>query len=147
MDMNAFLGEEEAVDDYMMATRLQNRMNPNFAQYWPKGFVPVASPGDGSRLLVNCVQGFANAFGARLLPGPRGGSSLVWRASMGQYFETMLDWLDTGAISVDREGVVRLNMAAAARVASTMNPDCDAWDDAMPPAHVTRDWDSPSEGN
>ena len=67
--------------------------------------------------------------------------------SLGQYFETMLDWLDTGAMSVDPLGVVRLNDILATQVASTMNPDCDAWSDSMPPAHETRDWVVPKEGN
>ena len=142
--MNAFLSEEEAIDDYIMAARLQSD-EPDFEQYWPEGFLPVASPGEGSRLLVNCVKDSPTHGALYMLDHGVGLSRMT--ASLGQYFETMLDWLDTGAISVDREGVVRLNMAAAARVASTMNPDCDAWDDAMPPAHVTRDWDSPSEGN
>ena len=70
---NAFLGEEEAVDDYMMATRLQND-EPEFAQYWPKGFVPIASPGDGSRLLINCVTD-SPTFGAVYFLGSRCGIS------------------------------------------------------------------------
>lgn len=135
--VNAFLSEDEAIDDYITAQRLQAD-EPDFAEYWPEGFVPVASPGEGSRLLVNCVKD-SPTHGALYTLDHGVGLSRMSR-SLGQYFETILDWLDTGALNVDAHGFVKLDLEAASRIAATMNPGCDAWDDAMPPAHETRDW-------
>ena len=71
----------------------------------------------------------------------------LWTISLGQYFETILDWVDTNSLRINRDGVVELNLDASMKVAHTMNPGCDAWDDAMPPAHETRDWVGRREGN
>ena len=142
--MNAFLSEEEAIDDYVMASRLQAD-EPEFGQYWPRGFVPVASPGEGSRLLVNCVKGSPTHGALYMLDHGVGLSRMT--ISLGQYFETILDWVDTNSLRINRDGVVELNLDASMKVAHTMNPGCDAWDGAMPPAHETRDWVGRREGN
>jgi len=131
-----FHSEEEAVADYRIALSMQNEAD--FASYWPAGFFPVATPGDGSRLLVNGIAGSPTQGAVYELIH---GDGLYRRASsLARYFETALAWLERGATRVTFNGQVEPDFARAKTIARELNPGCDGWDDSLPPAHESKDW-------
>lgn len=131
-----FYSENEAIDDYRVSVDLQSQ--EGFGEYWPLGFVAVGTPGDGSRLLVNCIPGSPTHGSVyELLHG----DGLYRRAeSLSRYFETVLVWLERGATRVTFNGQVEPDFARAKTIARELNPSCDGWDDTLPPAHESKDW-------
>jgi hypothetical protein len=119
-----FYSVGQAINDYRVCYELW-AADPAFEDYWPKGFLPIATPGDGSRLLVNCIKDSATHGSVyELLHG-----SGVTRssASIGRYFETAKAWLAGGALKVNEAGQLDIDFAAAGQIARGMNPDCDSW--------------------
>lgn len=131
------LSEQEAVDDYAACLSLWAD-DPEFKDYWPNGFFPFAKPGDGSRLLVNCVPE-SSTHGAvyELFHGVGVSKSAN---SISDYFVTALAWLKEGATRLDDRSYVERDFEASRLIAARLNPDCDRWDDSLPPASVTKDW-------
>lgn len=112
--------------------------DPHFEEYWPKGFVPLGTPGDGSRLLVNC-RANSPTYGAvyDLIHGigvSRMSDSLV------RYFETLNACLTADVIKVTAEGDVDVDLEAMKRIGKPMNSGCDAFDDTLEAAAMTQDW-------
>lgn len=131
-----FYAEAEAIEDYRGALTLQDQ--EEFRDYWPAGFFPVGSPGDGSRLLVNCIPGSPTHGSVYELIH---GDGLYRRAdTLSRYFETALVWLERGATRVTFNGQVEPDFARAKTIARELNPGCDGWDDTLPPAHEIKDW-------
>jgi hypothetical protein len=131
-----FFAEAEAIEDYRGALTLQDQ--EEFRDYWPAGFFPVGSPGDGSRLLVNCIPGSPTHGSVYELIH---GDGLYRRAdTLSRYFETALVWLERGATRVTCNGQVEPDFARAKTIARELNPGCDGWDDTLPPAHEIKDW-------
>jgi hypothetical protein len=136
-----FYSVGQAINDYRVCYDLW-AADPAFEDYWPKGFLPIATPGDGSRLLVDCIKDsptHGNVF--ELLHG-----SGVTRssASVGRYFETVGAWLAGGALKVN-DGQLFIDFAAASEIARGMNPDCNSWGGgAAAPAGASGTTTSPS---
>ena len=131
-----FFSVAEAISDYHVCYELW-AADPSFEDYWPKGFLPLATPGDGSRLLVNCLAD-SPTYGSvyELLHGSGVSRSA---ASVGRYFETASAWLSGGALKVNEAGQLDIDFAAAGEIARTMNPDCDSWGSAVAQTETTRD--------
>ncbi len=132
-----YLGVAEAGRDYQVTLSLY-RQEPEFETYWPKGFLPIGTPGDGSRLLINCRAG-SPTFGAvyDLMHGvgvARLSNSLI------RYFETLVACVDQGVIKVSRTGSVELDFSGFREVGKRMNPGCDGFDDGLAPAADSEDW-------
>lgn len=132
-----FFSEQEALDDYAVCFPLWES-ETTFREYWPMGFFPVATPGDGSRLLVNCIPG-SPTHGAvyELFHGVGVSKSSV---SIAQYFLTAAAWLAEGATWLDRQKRIDRNFENSTAIAARLNPNCDSWDDSLPPACETKDW-------
>lgn len=132
-----YLSIAEAVEDYRISTDLWET-DPDFKDYWPPAFVPLGTPGDGSRLLVNCAPE-SPTYGAvyELLHGV--GLSRLSK-NLTSYFATLNAGLSVGAIHVTPDGVIDVDLEAFNVVGASMNPGCDGFDDALPAAFETRDW-------
>lgn len=131
-----FFSEEEAIEEYRVALSLQQQ--DGFPDYWPLGFFPIASPGDGSRLVVNCIIGsptYGHVYELLHSDGLR-----RYASSVPQYFETVLSWLDEGALKVNFNRQVDPDLERARLIARDLNPGCDGWDETLPPAHQSKDW-------
>lgn len=131
-----FYSEDEAIEDYRAALSAQDE--EGFANYWPAGFFPVASPGDGSRLVINCIVG-SPTYG-HVYELAHGEGLARYALSLSHYFETMLAWLDEGATKVTFNHQVEPDFDATRAIARDLNPGCDAWDENLPPAHESKDW-------
>lgn len=128
--------EAEAVEDYRVALSAQEQAG--FGDYWPVGFFPIGTPGDGSRLLVNCIPGSPTHGALYELIEAEG--LVRYASSLTRYFETLLACLDEGALRVNFHGQVDPDFERMREIAHEMNPGCDAWDDDMTPAHESKDW-------
>ncbi len=121
----SYLGVEESARDFGMSIALWEQ-DQDFEAYWPKAFVPIGTPGDGSRLLVNCLAG-SPTFGSvyELFHGI--GVSRM-SASLSQYFKTLNTCQATGALTVTDDGEVSIDFDAFKRIGRQMNPGCDHFD-------------------
>lgn len=131
------LSEAEALDDYAASIPLWES-DETFADYWPRGFFPFAKPGDGSRLLVNCLRR-SPTYGAvyELFHGV--GISKSSR-SITDYFATASAWLAEGVTWLDERKYVSRDLEKSRLIAARLNPGCDSWDDNLPPAYEMKDW-------
>jgi hypothetical protein len=130
-----FYSVGQAINDYQACDDLW-ATDPGFEYYWPRGFLPIATPGDGSRLLVDCIKDsptHGNVF--ELLHGSGMTRS---SASVGRYFETVAAWLAGNALKIE-DGQLIIDFAAAGEIARGMNPDCDSWGAVAAPAAKTED--------
>ncbi|MEQ1709318.1 MAG: SMI1/KNR4 family protein [Terricaulis sp.] len=132
-----FFSEEEAIDDYAAALPLWAN-DEGFAEYWPPKFFPIAKPGDGSRLLVNCIRDSPTKGAVYELF--HGVGICKASSSVARYFETASGWLDAGAIWLDDARCLDRDFTVASAIAARLNPGCDNWDDSLPPAYKARDW-------
>ena len=131
-----FFSADNAIEDYKMCFDLWQE-EEGFDDYWPRGFFPIGSPGDGSRLLINCLVQ-SPTFGQvyELFHGVGVSKHAV---SLKQYFETRLAQLEGGVVFI-KDRIVEMNFDTADNVAAKMNTGCDAYDDDLPPAYEVRDW-------
>lgn len=120
-----FLSEAEAANDYAVCFDLWE-FDETFEDYWPKGFYPIATPGDGSRLLINCNLN-APTFGAvyELFHGDGVSKSAN---SLSDYFLTASAWLAEGATWLDERKCVDRDFEKSSIIARRLNPGCDSWD-------------------
>lgn len=130
------LSEAEAIDDYREALALQGEQG--FSDYWPLGFFPVATPGDGSRLLVNCIAGSPTHGAVYELTHGVGVCRVA--TSLARQFEITLVCLERGAIQVTPGGQVEPDFARVSEIARELDPGCDGTDDTLPPAYESKDW-------
>lgn len=121
----SYLSVEEAAEDFEVSVDLWEK-DQEFENYWPKGFVPIGTPGDGSRLLVNCLAG-SSTFGSvyELLHGI-GVSRMA--VSLSQYFKTLNAFLASGALSVANDGEVLVDFDSCQKIGRHMNPGCNHYD-------------------
>jgi hypothetical protein len=128
---------DQSVNDYRITKELIVK-DPKMADYWPIGFVPIGTPGDGSRLLVNCIKD-SPTYGAvyELFHGD-GVSRLS--ATLSDYFKMLDELFDCGTISVLESGEVELNFDEYHEKGREMNPRCDGFDDTIQPASMSMDW-------
>ncbi len=112
--------------------------DPDFLAYWPPRFVPVATPGDGSRLLVNC-DAASPTYGA-VYDLFHGVGVSKCAASLAQHFGTRNALFDAGIISVTPEGLVSFDFEADTSLAQKMNPGCNHWDTSLPSCFEAPDW-------
>ncbi|MAN44907.1 MAG: SMI1/KNR4 family protein [Alphaproteobacteria bacterium] len=115
-----FFSEAEALDDFMITQRLWEE-DEAFKDYWPQGFFPIATPGDGSRMLVDCSPQ-SETFGAvfELLHGV-GVSALA--PSLFDYFTLARKWLEENAIWIDEDGNVDRDFDRSDDIQQQMFPD------------------------
>lgn len=121
-----FFSVAEAVEDYRICDDLR-ASDSDFEEYWPTGYLPIATPGDGSRLLVDCVAG-SKTHGSvfELFHGIGIARSA---ASIEAYFKTARAWLDKGVMTVTADGKLDIDHERASEIARQMNPDCENWAD------------------
>lgn len=131
------LSEAQAVTDYEVCSPLW-RDDPKFEEYWPKGLFPFATPGDGSRLLVNCIAASPTHGAVYELFHGIGVSKCA--PSISQYFATASAWLEQGGVHLDARACVVRDFEKASNIAARLNPGCDAWDDTLPRAYDVKDW-------
>lgn len=121
-----FYSIDQSLSDYKITLNLIND-DPEFAKYWPIGFLPIGTPGDGSRLLVNCVHGSPTYGSVYELFHGDGISRLT--KSLSKYF-LMLDQLfDSGTIKVLESGEIEIDFDEYREKGRDMNPGCDRFDD------------------
>jgi hypothetical protein len=138
-----YFSAQHAVEDYKTSEKLW-ATEPEFEDYLPRGFLPIGSPGDGSRLLVNCRKDSPTYGGVYELSH---GIGLSRHAdSLNSYFSTIFELFDKGAIFVDQSGSIDFNEDEANTIAAKRNPDCDAYNDSLPWAYETQDWLQPDRG-
>ncbi|MBT8494472.1 MAG: SMI1/KNR4 family protein [Deltaproteobacteria bacterium] len=135
----AWFSIDEAIADYQTTEELRANDKPEgFDVYWPTGFFPIGTPGDGSRLLVNCRNG-SPTYGAvyELFHG----DGLSRHAnSLTAYVQTVATALAQRVITVDDDGCLEPDEDAYNRTGRQLNPGCDATDDSLPSASVAKDW-------
>lgn len=121
-----FFSLKEAVEDYRICDDIRAN-DPDFEDYWPTGYLPIATPGDGSRLLVDCVAG-SETHGSvfELFHGIGIARSA---ASIENYFRTARAWLDEGVMTVTADGKLDIDHERASDIAQRLNPDCENWAD------------------
>lgn len=129
------IGESRA--DYQVTLDLVAD-DPTIDDYFPRGFVPVGSPGDGSRLLVNCRTG-SPTYGA-VYDLMHGMGARRLSASLDRYFETLCAFFEHGALSVNEAGQVDIDFEKIDLIGVPMNPGCDGYDTSLTPAYETFDW-------
>ncbi|XWN33865.1 MAG: SMI1/KNR4 family protein [Devosia sp.] len=127
----------EASKDYRGTLEFWEQ-EPDFRTYWPQGFVPLGTPGDGSRLLVNCRAGSPTYGGVYDLFHGTGVTRMS--ASLSRYFATLSAGFDEGVITVTPEGDVEIDFDAIRVVGKNMNPGCDAFNEDLPSASETMEW-------
>ncbi|MDJ0614997.1 MAG: SMI1/KNR4 family protein, partial [Rhizobiaceae bacterium] len=118
----SYLGVEEAARDFDSSTELWEQ-DQDFEDYWPKAFVPIGTPGDGSRLLVNCLAGSPTYGSVYELFHGIGVSRMS--ASLSQYFMTLNACKANGAVTVTDDGKVSIDFDAFQKIGRRMNPGCD----------------------
>ncbi|MEJ8562341.1 SMI1/KNR4 family protein [Yoonia sp. GPGPB17] len=133
-----YLSFDSAGEDYRLAKELWDE-DPLFDAYWPNGFVPIGTPGDGSRLLVNCRDGSPTYGAVYELMHAVGVARLS--NSLSRYCETLNQALDEGAITVSEHGLVKMEFQKFARIGAQMNPGCDGFDESIPSASEAKDWE------
>ena len=138
-----FFSVGEAVQDYGLSQKLWEE-DPDFENYLPKGFLPIATPGEGSRLLVNCRPSSPTHGGIYELL--HGHGIVKHSASLSDYFKTLLAALKQGGLVI-KEARVKFVEGVFDGIAKQMNPHCDAFNTDLPAAMDTRDWLSNNEGN
>lgn len=121
-----YLSVADAAIEYQTALELWDQ-DQDFEAYWPRAFVPIGTPGDGSRLLVNCLDGSPTYGSVYELFHGLGVSRIS--ASLSRYFETLNACLKEGAISFTGEGEVSLDFDAFALIGKQYNPRCDRFDE------------------
>lgn len=131
-----FLSEAEAIDDYREALALQGE--EGFSEYWPRGFFPVATPGEGSRLLVNCIADSPTRGAVYELTHGVGVCRVA--TSLTRQFEITLVCLERGAIQVTLSGQIEPDFSRVREIARELDPGCDGTDDTLPPAYESKDW-------
>lgn len=131
-----YYSHTQAYDDYQICLNLWES-DENFESYWPKGFLPIGSPGDGSRLLVNCnSQSPTYGHIYELFHGIGVSKHTI---SLDQYFKTKISVFEMNGLFV-KDGIVELNFDIADKLSANMNPGCDAYDDNLLPAYEAQDW-------
>ena len=120
-----YFSVEEAAQDFEVSVDLWAK-DQDFKKYWPIGFVPLGTPGDGSRLLVNCLAS-SPTYGSvyDLLHGV--GVSRI-SGSLSQYFKTLNACLASSALTVADDGEVSVDIDAYRKIGRQMNPGCDHFD-------------------
>lgn len=114
----------EAVEDYRICDDIRAG-DPDFEDYWPTGYLPIATPGDGSRLLVDCVAGSPTHGSVFELFHGIGIARSA--ASIEAYFRTAHAWLEKGVLKVMPDGKLDIDHERASDIARGMNPDCENW--------------------
>ncbi|MDA7428200.1 hypothetical protein PGB28_07000 [Primorskyibacter aestuariivivens] len=120
-----YLGVEEASLDYEMSSRTREQ-DHSFENYWPSAFIPIGTPGEGSRLLVNSLEGSATYGSVYELTYVEGVSRIS--ASLSQYFETLNACIANGALTVTEDGEVCIEFDGFRSIGRRMNPGCDYFD-------------------
>lgn len=119
-----FLSVEEAIEDYRICEDIRAG-DPDFEDYWPTGYLPIGTPGDGSRLLVDCAAGSATHGSVFELFHGIGVARSA--ASIEDYFKTARAWLDAGVLKVMPDKKLDIDHERASEIARGMNPDCENW--------------------
>ena len=131
-----YFSVSDAIADYAISLELWQK-EPEFDEYLPKGFLPIASPGDGSRLLVNCRAGSPSYGGVYELV--HGNGLIKHSISLPRYFETIDAALRQGGLIVEDSHVIFVDNIFYA-LAKQMNPASDAYNDDLPAAMDVKDW-------
>lgn len=119
-----YLSVQEAASDYAVTLDLAAQ-DPAFEAYWPLGFVPIATPGDGSRLLVDCrPREMTNGQVLELFHG-LGVSPLS--CDLDQYFATIFAMMHEGGIYVTQDGELEYDEDQAPRIGRRLNPGMSGW--------------------
>lgn len=116
---------EEAAHDYEVSLGLWEQ-DQYLKDYWPQAFVPIGTPGDGSRLLVNCLASSPTYGSVYELFHGEGISRIS--ESLSQYFKTLNACLANGALTVTHDGEVAVDFDAFYNIGRQMNPGCDHFD-------------------
>ena len=115
-----YFSDQESLVDYQ-AWREACKKNPQMNDwYMPEGFLPIGSPGDGSRILMNC-RDKSPTFG-QLYELFHGIGLSKLSESLVQYFRTLLLAFGDGLSIVD--GVVEIHEKKFKKLAAMMNPGC-----------------------
>lgn len=119
-----YLSVDEAIEDYRICDDIRAE-DASFEDYWPTGYLPIATPGDGSRLLIDCVAGSPTHGSVFELFHGIGIARSA--ASIEAYFKTAQAWLDQGALTVTPDGKLDIDHERASEIARKLNPNCENW--------------------
>lgn len=131
-----YFSHTQAYEDYLLCLDLWEN-DENFEAYWPKKFLPIATPGDGSRLLVNCRS--QSPTRGHIYELFHGIGLSKHASSLSQYFKTKSAVFEANHLFV-KDGIVELDFDLADKLSKSMNPGCDAYDDTLSPAYEAEDW-------
>jgi hypothetical protein len=132
-----YLGAEAAREDYAISEPMWAE-DPSFADYMPQRFIAVATPGDGSRLMVNCDAASPTHGAVYELFHGVGLSKRSF--SLARHFETLNAMLNEGSLTCDAGGMMQMDFDAARPVGKAMNPGCNHWDNTLPTCYDAPDW-------
>lgn len=133
----AYFSVLEALEDYQVSVPLW-KQQADFENYWPQGFVPIGTPGDGSRLLVNCRASSPTYGSVYVLMHGDGVSRMA--TSLTRYFQTLNVGFDENAIVVTEQGEISYDFDAMREIGMRINPGCDGFDSKLPTASFSKDW-------
>ena len=131
-----YYSNTQAYEDYLRCLGLWEN-DETFESYWPKGFLPIATPGDGSRLLVNCRS--QSPTRGHIYELFHGVGLSKHASSLSQYFKTKIAVFEANHLFV-KDGIVELDFDLADILSKHMNPGCDAYDNTLLPAYEAEDW-------
>ncbi len=132
-----YLGAEDSREDYRISEPMWLE-DPTFAEYMPPRFIAVGSPGDGSRLMVNCDTA-SPTYGA-VYELFHGIGVRKRSMSLARHFETLIAQLDTGALTCTQDGEMNMDFEAEKIMGQKLNPGCNHWDYTLPTCQDAPDW-------
>ncbi|MGB0906333.1 MAG: SMI1/KNR4 family protein [Maricaulaceae bacterium] len=132
-----FYSAKEAADDYKVCLPLWDD-DEDFKDYWPVGFLSIGSPGDGSRLLVNCRA--ASPTYGHIYELFHGMGLSLHAKSLTDYFKTQIALFDAGVLTVEDDGALDIDFDKNDAIAAPLNPNCDAYNSDLTPAYDSKNW-------
>lgn len=127
-----YFSAEESLIDYNVWQDVCEQNLEMKDWYMPSGFLPIGSPGEGSRILVNCRKSSPTHGHVYELFHGIGLTKLS--ENLSQYFRTLILAFNHG-LSV-KDGYVNVDESQFNKIAAMMNPGCSGWYDIP----QTQDW-------